>query len=626
MQEDRMAAEGSTELVQVVALLGAGVVAVPLFRRLGLGSVLGYLAGGLIIGPYGLGLFSDPQAILHVAELGVVMFLFVIGLEMQPSRLWGLRRQIFGLGALQVCTCGALLTLVGVMAGFNPLVSFIAAMGFVLSSTAVIMQVLDERGDTATPHGQRMISILLLEDLAIVPLLAIVAFYAPATGTESPWMSVGIAALSIACLVAAGLWLLNPLFRVLAAASAREVMTAAALLVVLGAALLMQLGGLSMAMGAFLAGVLLAESTFRHQLEADIEPFRGILLGLFFLSVGMALDLGVIAREWRVIVVGVLAYMIVKGIGIYVVARLTRSNHHDALYRAALFAQGGEFAFVLYSAAATAGIITAGNNATFTAIVILSMALTPFSMIALNWFLPKSEQSFDGVDKADGLEGNVLLVGFGRFGQVVSHSLLARGLDVSIIDTDTEMIRSAADFGFKVYYGDGTRLDVLQASGAARAEAIIVCVDKRDTATRIARLVKAEFPLAKLLVRSFDREHALTLVEMGVDVQVRETFDSAMTMGEAALVQLGVPPEEVAEVIEDVRRRDVERFKLEQVGGVMAGVDLLRGNMPRMKQKPLTTPRRQARALSEETAAATQTVPGASDTQPGTTTTQREGG
>jgi glutathione-regulated potassium-efflux system protein KefB len=385
-------------------------------------------------------------------------------------------------------------------------------------------------------------------------------------------------------------------------------MTAAALLVVLGAALLMQLGGLSMAMGAFLAGVLLAESTFRHQLEADIEPFRGILLGLFFLSVGMALDLGVIVSEWRIIVAGVLAYMIVKGIGIYLVARLTRATHDEALYRAALFAQGGEFAFVLYSAAATAGIITANNNAAFTAIVILSMALTPFSIIALRWLMPKSEQSFDGVDKAANLEGSVLLIGFGRFGQVVSHSLLARGLDVSIIDTDTEMIRSAADFGFKVYYGDGTRLDVLQASGAGRAEAIIVCVDKRDAATRIARLVKGEFPLAKLLVRSFDREHALTLVELGVDVQVRETFDSAMTMGEAALTELGVPPEEVAEVIEDVRRRDVERFKLEQVGGVMAGVDLLRGNMPRMKQKPLTQPKRQAQALSEETAAATRSA------------------
>ncbi len=603
-----MAAEGSTELVKVVALLGAGVVAVPLFRRLGLGSVLGYLAGGLIIGPYGFGLFSDPQAILHVAELGVVMFLFVIGLEMQPSRLWSLRRQIFGLGALQVAVCGLLLTLVGVAAGFSPLVAFIAAMGFVLSSTAVIMQMLDERGDTATPQGQKMVSILLLEDLAIVPLLAIVASYAPATGTESPWTNVGIAAASLACVIAAGLWLLNPLFQVLAASHAREVMTAAALLVVLGAALLMQLGGLSMAMGAFLAGVLLAESTFRHQLETDIEPFRGILLGLFFLSVGMALDLAVIVKEWPIIVGGVLAYMIVKGIGIYAVARITRATHVEGLYRAALFAQGGEFAFVLYSAAATAGIITAGNNASFTAIVILSMALTPLTMIGLKWVLPRAEQSFDGVDKADGLEGRVLLIGFGRFGQVVSHSLLARGLDVSIIDTDTEMIRSAADFGFKVYYGDGTRLDVLQTSGAGRAEAIVVCVDKRDAATRIARLVKAEFPLAKLLVRSFDREHALSLVEIGVDVQVRETFDSAMTMGQAALIELGVPPEEVAEVIEDVRRRDVERFKLEQVGGVMAGVDLLRGNMPRMKQKPLTTPKRPGRALSEETAAATQTA------------------
>jgi glutathione-regulated potassium-efflux system protein KefB len=605
-----MAAEGSTELVKVVALLGAGVIAVPLFRRVGLGSVLGYLAGGLIIGPYGLKLFSDPQAILHVAELGVVMFLFVIGLEMQPSRLWGLRRQIFGLGAAQVLTCGALLTMVGVAGGLAPIVAFVAAMGFVLSSTAVIMQVMDERGDTATPHGQKMVSILLLEDLAIVPLLAIVAFYAPATGTETPLTSVAVAAASIACVVAAGLWLLNPMFRILAAANAREVMTAAALLVVLGAALLMQLGGLSMAMGAFLAGVLLAESTFRHQLEADIEPFRGILLGLFFLSVGMSLDLAVIAREWQIIVTGVLAFMVVKAIGIYAVARVFRSTHSEGLYRAALFAQGGEFAFVLYSAAASAGIITAGNNATFTAIVILSMALTPFTILGLQWLLPRAEQSFDGVDKADNLSGSVLLIGFGRFGQVVSHSLLARGVDVSIIDTDTEMIRVAADFGFKVYYGDGTRLDVLQASGAGSAKAIVVCVDKRDTATRIARLVKAEFPLAKLLVRSFDREHALTLVELGVDVQVRETFESAMRMGEAALTELGVPSQEVAEVLEDVRYRDGERFKLEQVGGVMAGVDLLRGNIPRMKQKPLTQPRRTGRALSEETAAATQSSAG----------------
>ncbi|MFZ1105935.1 MAG: monovalent cation:proton antiporter-2 (CPA2) family protein [Hyphomicrobiaceae bacterium] len=604
-----MAAEASTELVKAVALLGAGVIAVPLVRRLGLSSVVGYLAAGLVIGPYGLALFADPQAILHFAELGVVMFLFVIGLEMQPARLWTLRRQIFGLGAIQVAVCGALLTLVGIAARLDPLVAFIAAMGFVLSSTAVIVQVLDERGEIATPHGQKMVSILLLEDLAIVPLLALVAFYAPATGTEAPWRSVGIAVAALAVLLAAGRWLLNPLFQVLAAARAREVLTAAALLVVLGAALLMQVGGLTMALGAFLAGVLLAESSFRHQLEADIEPFRGILLGLFFLSVGMALDLSVIAREWPIIVGGVLAFMVVKAIGIYTVARVFRATHYEGVFRAALFAQGGEFAFVLYSAAATAGIVTGGNNAAFTAIVILSMALTPFSILALKWLAPKREQSFDGVEKADHLQGSVLLIGFGRFGQVVSHSLLARGIEVSIIDIDTEMIRSAADFGFKVYYGDGNRLDVLHASGAGSAKAIIVCVDKRETATHIARLVQAEFPLAKLLVRSYDREHALVLVKLGVQVQVRETFDSAMAMGEVALAALGVPPEEIAEVAEDVRRRDAERFKLELVGGERAGVDLIRGNMPRMKQTPLTPPKRPAQPLSEETAEVTARVP-----------------
>ena len=599
-----MALEGTTQLSQVVALLGAGVISVPVFRRAGLGSVIGYLAGGFAIGPYGIGLFTDPLAILHVAELGVVMFLFVIGLEMQPSRLWSLRRQIFGLGLTQVAVCGALLTLLCLAAGLRPLVAFIAAMGFVLSSTAIVMQILEERGDTSTAHGQRMVSILLLEDLAIVPLLGVVAFYAPVTSTDSAWLSILIAAGSLACVVGAGLWLLNPLFQVLAAARAREVMTAAALLVVLGAALLMQLGGLSMALGAFLAGVLLAESTFRNQLEADIEPFRGILLGLFFISVGMSLDLSVLVREWPIILAGVLAFKAVKGLGVYAVARFFKASHADALYRAALFSEGGEFAFVLYAAAANAGILTANVNATLTAIVILSMALTPPAVLAVRKLLPKPKQSFHGIDKADNLSGSVLLIGFGRFGQVVSQSLLARDIDVSIIDTDTDMIRSAADFGFKVYYGDGTRLDVLQASGAATARAIIVAVDKRETATRIAKLVKAEFPLARLLVRSFDREHALNLVEAGVDVQVRETFESAMVMGHLALLELGVPEEEADEVTEDVRRRDAERFDLEMVGGAMAGVEMIHGNIPRMKPKPLTPPRRTQRAEPAEAAAA----------------------
>ena len=313
-----MAADAaSTQLVPVVMLLGAAVVAVPLFKRIGLGSVLGYLAAGLAVGPFGLGWFSDPQTIIHTAELGVVMFLFVIGLEMQPSHLWALRRAIFGLGSLQVLVCGAMLTLVGVAFGFSWRVSFISAMGFVLTSTAIVMQLLGERGDIATPRGQRIVSILLFEDLLIVPLLAVVAFLSPDAAAEvagpaaaaSRWLSVGIAAGSVALLVAVGVWLLNPMFRVLANAHAREVMTAAALLVVLGAALLMQLGGLSMAMGAFLAGVLLSESTFRHQIEADVEPFRAILLGLFFLSVGMSLDLRVVVADWAWVLGGLAAFM-----------------------------------------------------------------------------------------------------------------------------------------------------------------------------------------------------------------------------------------------------------------------------------------------------------------------------
>jgi glutathione-regulated potassium-efflux system protein KefB len=563
--------------------------------------VLGYLAAGLAIGPFGLGLFSDPGAILHVAELGIVMFLFAIGLEMQPSRLWSLRRQIFGLGAAQVAACGLLLSGVLVAYGLSPIVSFVGAMGFVLSSTAIVAQILDERGETLLPRGQRIVSILLLEDLLIVPLLAIIAFFAPAashTG-NARWMSVGIGLATLAGLLAAGRWLLNPMFRLLAAANAREVMTAAALLVVIGAAWLMQLGGLSMALGAFLAGVLLSESSFRHQLEADIEPFRSILLGLFFLGVGMSLDLGLVISEYRTIVAGVVVLMLTKAAGIYAVARLTRAPRDEALQRAALLAQGGEFAFVLYSAAHAEQLISAELQATLSALVILSMALTPLAVAALR-LLPPAEESFDGIERAEGLHGNVLVIGFGRVGQVASQSLLARGVDVAIIDTDVEMIRAAASFGFKVYYGDGTRLDVLHACGAGEAQAILICVDNRVSTDKIVELLRAEFPLVKVLVRSFDREHALKLIAAGVEFQIRETFESALHLGQAALVTLGVSAEEAAEIALDVRRRDTERLQLELAGGLGAGLALLRGNAP--KPTPFTSPSREARALSEETA------------------------
>ena len=371
---------GGLELGHIAALLAAGVIAVPVFRRLGLGSVLGYLAAGLAIGPFGFALFREPEVILHVAEFGVVIFLFIIGLEMRPSRLWKLKRDIFGLGAAQVAAAGLLLTLTGMAAGLSVPVAFVGAMGFVLSSTAVIMQTLDERGELNSPKGQRGVSILLLEDIAIVPLLAAVAVMAGAMGlggeTAPPlWRTVGLAIGAIAVVFLAGRFLINPVFRILARYGGREVMTAAALRVVVGAAWLMNLGGLSMAMGAFLAGVLLSESTFRHQLEADVEPFRAILLGLFFLSVGMSLDIAVVLARWEVILGGVIAFMAVKAVAIYGIARLFKAGEREAVERAALFAQGGEFAFVLYAAALSVGIFDARVSASLTAIVILGSAI-----------------------------------------------------------------------------------------------------------------------------------------------------------------------------------------------------------------------------------------------------------
>jgi len=603
-----LAGEASLGLGHAVGLLATAVVAAPLFRRLGLGSVLGYLAAGVLIGPFGLQLFRDPENILHVAELGVVMFLFLIGLEMRPAKLWALRREIFGLGLAQVMTCGALLSLIGVAAGYPWPAATIAAMGFVLSSTAVIMKMLDDSGETATPAGQRAISILLLEDLMIVPLLAFAVVLgavlgtAPAEDVRPWWQSAAIALASVAAVFAAGRWLLNPLFGLLARSGAREVMTAAALMVVLGAALFMQWGGLSMAMGAFLAGVLLSESTFRHQLEADIEPFRGILLALFFISVGMSLDLGVVVADWELIVGGVIAFMLVKAVGIYGVARAFKSNHREALQRAALFAQGGEFAFVLYAAALGSGVMAPHLAAAATAIVILSMALTPLVVLLLPRFLPAAEISRDGVEDAHDLNGRVLFIGFGRFAQLVSQSLLARGVDISLIETDIEMIQAAANFGFKVYYGDGTRLDVLHASGAASAEAILICVDKPESTDRIVALVKSEFPHAKIFARAFDRGHSMRLVKAGVDYQIREVFESSLAFSGAVLRELGFSDIDIAETIEEVRDRDAARFELQLAGGIEAGASLMRNNTVTPQPTPFTVPRRGGRALSEETA------------------------
>ena len=537
------------ELGHIAALLAAGVVAVPIFRRFQLGSVLGYLAAGLAIGPFGIGLFREPEVILHVAEFGVVIFLFIIGLEMRPTRLWSLRKDIFGLGAAQVMGAGILLTFTGMAAGLSIPVAFVAAMGFVLSSTAVIMQMLDERGDLSAPQGQRAVSILLLEDLAIVPLLAVVAVMASVMGLAGEaapplWRTLGLAIGAVAVVFLAGKYLMNPVFRILARYGGREVMTAAALLVVVGAAWLMDLGG-------------------------------------------------------------VIAFMAVKAVAISGVARIFKASEREAVERAVLFAQGGEFAFVLYAAALTTGVFDARISGIATAVVILSMVLTPLTTIAIARLMPPVDldpDGADGVDRANNLRERVLIIGFGRFAQVVSQPLLARDVDVSIIDMDVEMIQAAGNFGFKVYYGDGARLDVLRASGAANAETILVCVDKPETADRIVELVKAEFPLTKLFVRAYDRGHAIRLVQAGVEYQLRETFESALVFGHQVLIDLGFTHEQAEETIEDVRRRDDQRLSLQMVEGITAGRSLMRGNIRTTKPEPYVKPRREGQALNEEAA------------------------
>ncbi len=602
-----MSAEtNASDLVQVVALLGAGVIAAPLFKRIGLGSVLGYLAAGLAIGPYGLKLFSDPQAILHVAELGVVMFLFIIGLEMQPSRLWNMRKDIFGVGALQVGACIVALMAVGIVFGQSPVVAFVAGTGFVLTSTAIVMQMLEESNHLQTRKGQRIVAILLFEDLAIVPLLAIVALLASNGETVSlleRLESVGIGFAALAALILAGRYLLNPFFRLLAKSGAREVMTAAALLVVLGSALLMETAGLSMAMGAFLAGVLLSESAFRHQLEADIEPFRGILLGLFFLGVGMAVDLSVIAANWQHVIIAVIAYMIVKAAVIYGIARVLGTSNAESLGRAMLMAQGGEFAFVLYAAATAAGIFDGETNAILTATIVLSMAVTPLVVAVYVRLAPKPQVDTSGLAEPESHEENVLLIGFGRFGQIASQPVLARGYTMSIVDRDADLLREIGKFGFKVYYGDGSRPDILHAAGAATAKAILICIDDKEAAIKIAEIVRQEFPMTKVMARAYDRGHAIDLLKAGVDYQIRETYESALNFSNELLQVLGEEEEMAANLIAEFRENDLERFALEQVGGIYAGRSLIKGNAQPADIVAAKTGRDRERRAAEQAAA-----------------------
>ncbi|QLB12402.1 Kef-type potassium/proton antiporter (CPA2 family) [Bisgaardia hudsonensis] len=561
-----MAVENANQLVSVVTLLAAAVVAVPLFKRLGLGSILGYLVAGLVIGPFGLGFVNDSQGIIHIAELGVVMFLFIIGLEMKPLHIWGLRHHIFCLGSFQITVCMSILIGIGILYGLDWKIAFVAGAGFTLSSTAIVMQELRDRGNMTSSRSQRIISILLFEDLLIVPLLAFVTFLAPdkIDNPDPIWLKLTIPIASIAILIVIGLWLLNPLFKILAKTKIREVMTAAALLVVLGSGLLMEIGGLSMAMGAFLAGVLLSESSFRHQLEADIEPFRGLLLGLFFLSVGMSLDLAIVANNLALIVIGVLLFVLVKTSSVYLVARITGMNNASAIERAVTMSQGGEFAFVLFTAATTRYVINPEQQATMTAIVVLSMLLTPLWIILYKkYVIPNlKKESFE--QESDHIEEQhpTVLIGLGRFGQVVNRLLLMTGHKPTIIDKNASLIAGMKKLGVKCYYGDASRPELLQAAGVANAELLIIAIDDKQQAIRIVELAKKINPQIKIIARAYDRVHVYDLYNAGADIQIRETFDSALRTVEKTLRAFGMEKEMAREITEVYFYKDRHNIKL----------------------------------------------------------------
>ncbi len=584
-------AESAIHFSEPLILLAAAVIAVPIFKRLGLGSVLGYLAAGVVIGPIAR-LISDPESVLGVAELGVVFFLFIVGLELKPARLWAMRGDIFGLGASQVVVTGTLLTLILTIFGWRLEPALIIAFGLALSSTAFGMQILGERNDVSRPYGRKALAILLFQDLAIVPMLAVVPLLAPASGegfASSGFSEFLKIVTAIAALLLAGRYLLNPFFRLLAKTDAREIMTAAALLVVLAAAVMMQVSGMSMAMGAFIAGVILADSTFRHELEANIEPFRGLLLGLFFIAVGMSINVNSLYYNWWRILLAVPVVMMVKAGVIYGLNRVFGSSHNDAVKVAVLLPQAGEFAFVLFASATEVRALWPSETSFVAPIVTLSIALTPVS-VWLSRYLLIDEEDEDVEEDFEGAGGQVLMVGFGRFGQMVSQILLARNIETTIIDSSADRMRQAARFGFRIYFGDGRRRDVLRAAGADKASVICVCVDDPVSADRIVDLAVSDFPNAKLYVRSWDRTHTIELISKGVDFELRETYESALVFGAETLRALGFDSQEVDDTIHDVRRRDADRLALQQSGDILAGRDLM--HTEPVEPEPLIEPTR----------------------------------
>jgi monovalent cation:proton antiporter-2 (CPA2) family protein len=557
-------AEPASILHDGFLLLGFALAFVLLFRRLGLGATLGYLVAGAVLGPHALNLVSDAQEKLGFAELGITLLLFLVGLELDPTKLWKMKRDIVGLGLLQVAICGlALAGAIMLTTSFSPAAALALGLPLALSSTAQVLPMLQSSGRMKTRFGERAFSILLFQDLSIIPLITIITAMSrnPADAGGPPGWLLGLYTVgAMAGLVAAGRFLIRPLFRLIGNLGEREMFVVAALFTVMASAAVMELLGLSTALGAFIAGVMLADSPYRHELEADVEPFRSILLGLFFLAVGMMLDLGAIARDPLFVIGMALMLITVKAVVMFGIARLLGMPWRGALALGLLLSQGGEFGFVLFTQASHALLIAPEAASLFGAVVTLSMATTPFLMIATRRFRAEPVAA-GGEREAPHSDGaSALIVGYGRFGQAVGQVLHASGISVTLIDTDVKTIDVAGTFGAKVYFGDGTRIDMLRQAGAAEAEMILFCLDGDQIDAAMLAAVHEAFPRASVYVRAFDRRAMIKLRGAPVSLIVRETFESAIAMARAALDNAGLSNEAISRAETLFRTRDTERL------------------------------------------------------------------
>ncbi len=575
-------AQTTTALLEGGAImLGAALVFVTLFRKLKLGATLGYIVAGALIGPHVLGLIQDPESTLGITEIGIALLLFIVGLELNPGRLWRLRKDIFGLGLSQVVLCGLVLSLfINLALGVSPAASLAIGLPLALSSTAQVLPMLRSDNELNTPQGERAFSVLLLQDLAIVPMITIIAAMSRAPldpDQPSGWTLALYTVLAVAGLVLAGRLVLNPLFRLIGRFGERELFIVAGLFTVVGASALMHSLHLSVALGAFVAGVMLAESPYRHEIENDVEPFRSILLGLFFLAVGMTLDLETIA-ERPLFVVGIaIAVIVIKAILIAALARLFGNSARRSIRLGILLSQAGEFGFVLFAQAAAAQLILPEAASLFAAVVTLSMVATPFLMRLDDWLERREEPRTDDLDGPDQSPDTIaIVVGYGRFGQTVAQMLQAKRVGVTLIDKAPNMIERADEFGTKVYYGDGLRLDLLRTAGAETARIIAFCNDNSDgEMTRESiRAVLEAFPQAAVMVRAYDRVHLMKLDGLDLAFAQREMFESAVAMGKAALKAAGFGAREVERVESEYRSRDCERLERQsRTGDLHAGLD-----------------------------------------------------